>query len=432
MSARCVSYCRYASQLLKRSWFDNVRNAIQRECQSAPAESWMFLDQYKTKESYENSKLQRFLRSVTLMMEDSLRIMTDKSCREFVEFVEQLSAWTVSFKSLKQVENVYGRTLKPDDISPFPLFSLGLVLDVDNFDWSTSLEDLSGAASRPFANGLESLHDIASVEQSLLPRLFPRQKLVLKSVSKDDAEIAGMAQQLADRCAEQIKNLAFVPEALTPFLALLRLDEGKHLAEFKESAPSVEKIREEVNKFLTWKTKVWHGIPYSTVAWYPGILYHRRDCRLGSVRGQVKEEIPVELVIGMFHVSCELVRSNLVQKCDELAQQLLQILSENAQKKVAEITEQYEKIHDKLEKRPETVEELSDTRDYMRQIPKLQQPIEEQIDAMIVEFDTLEDFKFALPDDVFRVRLRHTRPIRRGAPETAAHTGAVECVSSAR
>ena len=152
------------------------------------------------------------------------------------------------------------------------------------------------------------------------------------------------------------------------------------------------------------------------MAWYPirlsGMVFlcRRRACRLGTVRGQVKEEIPVELVIGMFHVSCELVRSNLVQKCDELAQRLLQILSENAQKKVADITEQYEKIHDKLEKRPETVEELSDTRDYMRQIPKLQQPIEEQIDAMIVEFDTLEDFKFALPDDVFRVRPRHARP----------------------
>ncbi len=36
----------------------------------------------------------------------------------------------------------------------------------------------------------------------------------------------------------------------------------------------------------------------------------------------MKEEIPAEVVIGMFHVSCELVRANLVQKCDELMQQV--------------------------------------------------------------------------------------------------------------
>ena len=170
-----------SSIMLKRNWIDALKNGITESLANFPHGHCMYLGT-KDKNSYENSKLKRFLTTVNYAMENTLRLLTESTIQTYADFIHITTAFEVEVKGTKDVIQTYQHPFNPSIKDRPPIFTLELCPVDGVFGFSTSVDEFEATPLQIYSQALEMLHEVPQIESSVLRRLFLGKQKFLTSV----------------------------------------------------------------------------------------------------------------------------------------------------------------------------------------------------------------------------------------------------------
>jgi len=94
------------------------------------------------------------------------------------------------------------------------------------------------------------------------------------------------------------------------------------------------------------------------------IIFHQNEEK------RLQGEIPEEIICSVFKISTKVIRDMLAAKHAKIAQAQIELIAKIAKATSNNIIEEFEKSSIKVESVPKNIEELSQIRDYMNNLPK--------------------------------------------------------------
>lgn len=122
------------------------------------------------------------------------------------------------------------------------------------------------------------------------------------------------------------------------------------------------------------------------------VIFHRKEAE------RLSKEIPEQIVVSMFSVKCDSIRSLLVQKHKDIATAEINLIAKQGKIAANKTMESFSKINDKINANVNNIEELSAVREFMLQVPGEIEKLEGEIKLGMSVFKILEDFGFQFPD----------------------------------
>jgi len=74
---------------------------------------------------------------------------------------------------------------------------------------------------------------------------------------------------------------------------------------------------------------------------------------------RLKGEIPDDIIVSIFRVSCREIRNKLVEKHTKIAKDVIDLIAKRAKQAANELLNTFDKINMKIESHPKDIEELS-------------------------------------------------------------------------
>ncbi|MEE6527642.1 hypothetical protein FKM82_029170, partial [Ascaphus truei] len=119
---------------------------------------------------------------------------------------------------------------------------------------------------------------------------------------------------------------------------------------------------------------------------------------------RLDNSLPNSIIIGPFHISIEVVKQNLSRKCKALSIALLELLAKNSRKEMENISDQFRAISRNLYEKPNSVEQLTDLREWMKGVPEQIRTLEEQVTKVIADYDVIDEFFYSLSQEDFNAK----------------------------
>lgn len=116
---------------------------------------------------------------------------------------------------------------------------------------------------------------------------------------------------------------------------------------------------------------------------------------------QIDGEVPGSINLGLFHVSCESIRTALKK---DLPRIVIESLSRRAGKLSSIVTNNFTLIQQRLKEKPSKIEELTELREYIKTIPAIVKSQEGELQDMLSNYEMLEKYKIELPNEDFKAR----------------------------
>lgn len=294
-----------------------------------------------------------------------------------------------------KVENEYftkeEREANDQLIDPFPLFQIELTTDLNTGDprYSTSPSEVSQVIQAIFDKGINNLKDIPSPEQKVLPHLFksnvktylkathrplykpedpdPKDK---KTLPDENSWIYGLYHNLTSRVDEAVDPLHAYMKTYSRYDKEYKLDPVKYIAKLDddENPPEIDFLKKD-------------------------ILQHQREAE------KLKGEIPDEIVVSIFRVSCREFRNRLVDKHLKIAKDEIDLIAKRAKVVANELLVHFDKMNLKIESHPKDIEELTTLKDYMAGIPNEIEKLQKDIKDCLGIYEILNFFNYKFTDD---------------------------------
>ena len=364
---------------LKNQWGEAIKTAIQdnfREQPGAP-KSWYNLNE-TNKEAYEAGKLKKFLTQVKMMMQDTLLAITKRSVNQFVEEILKFLPKSVKIIDSNNVDNEFFTKEEKeanDQLKiPFPLFQIELTTDsvTNEPRFSSTPAEISQVIQTIFDKGINNLKDIPSPEQKLLPHLFKSNvKSYLKATVRplykpedpdpkdkralpdENAWIYDLYHTLTHRFDEAVEPLNQYIKTYAKYDKEYKIDPAAVIKKLDddENPPEIDFLRKDV-------------------------IFHQKEAE------RLKKEIPDEIIVSMFRVSCKEIRNKLVDKHLKIAKDEIDLIAKRAKMAGNELLANFEKITAKIESHPKEIE-------------KLQKDIKETLGV----YEILNHFNYKFPND---------------------------------
>lgn len=271
-----------------------------------------------------------------------------------------------------------------------PLFQIDLTLDAESQPrYSSNPAEISLTVQHIFDKGINNLKDIPSPEQKLLPHFFKSNvKSYLKSTSRplykpedpdvkdkrqlpdENAWIYDLYQTLTSRFDESVEPLnAYIKTyskydkeyKLDPVAVIKKLDDD-------ENPPEIDFLRKDVT-------------------------FHQKEAQ------RLKSEIPDDIIISIFRVSCKEIRNRLAQKHIQIANDEIELIAKRAKINAQELMASFEKINMKIESHPKDIEELTALKDFMMGVPNEVEKLQKDIKDTLAIYATLDIFNYKFNDD---------------------------------
>jgi len=84
---------------------------------------------------------------------------------------------------------------------------------------------------------------------------------------------------------------------------------------------------------------------------------------------RIKEAIPESIVVSIFQVNCKEIRNMYVNKHKNIIKNEKKLIAQKAKEKNYELTTKFDEIMEKIRKPPKDIEELTDIKKYISDIP---------------------------------------------------------------
>lgn len=352
---------------LTNAWLPGVQKAVT-DSVGKYGKGW-FNMQETSLEIYEVSKLKSFMRLTRLIMQDALRTITLNSCNQLASLIDVASERVKTAPSLEWPveQGFYSEMFKP---RTSPLWSLDLLIDEEtkSFTFSTPVGPFEDAIIGLFDNGILATKGVLDVEPKLMPKLFWVGKPTLESVSLHEPWVNKLRDGIRHDIQTSIKPLMSYLAQWVKYNDLVALDVTQYLEDFISEPRDANAVRNECKMHL-------------------------------SSRDEIEKAIPLCVDIGLFHINVEPARTALIAKRKKLGDEVLGVLGKRLRETADAVCKEYLSIASKLKEKPNGVEELAETREYMSTMPDVLKSLASRGTKAINEWELLADFQCNMSDD---------------------------------
>ncbi|XP_074037842.1 dynein axonemal heavy chain 1 isoform X2 [Leptinotarsa decemlineata] len=351
---------------LKGPWLETLVYNI-RMCIGDLGKGWFDINE-RSFETYEISKLIRFMELVKFRMQHTLRLLVENSIQIFINMVESPCLPCLRV----QDDFVWGPELT---VSPFisrapPLFSLQLKMNEHGAFYSTPPESFRQVLLRLFDDGLKQTHQINQVHPFLLSNLrFPK-NLTLSSVGLLAEEVCRIRERFLLAYEKALIPLLAYADEYKVHVQLYTMDVNNFIETYKNEQHTASEVKEEVS------------------------LHHR-------LKNSLEVTLPNIIFIGPFYVSIDHLRLFLISKRQEICQKLLHMFETRMKICVEEVLHEFKQIMIKLAEKPDNIERVFEMRDWMETVPMSVRTLEEMTRRYVMEYEVLDHFWYNLHDEDF-------------------------------
>ncbi|XP_078481026.1 dynein axonemal heavy chain 1-like isoform X3 [Ciona intestinalis] len=351
---------------LRDSWISTLRMVVRGSFQYV-GKGWF--NMYETNwEVYRISKLRKYMEMVKFCMQDSLRYLVQDSLTNFTTMISDACYQVMECKDeMEWPGTVLASPFKP---KRNPLFVIDLVIDATGVQYSTPLESFEPSLVGLFDKAIASTQHVPQLERYVLEELFWRGAALLESVGAHEPNVEELRKTIIHAVQQSLIPMRSHAKCYIKHLALHNLVVDDYIKEFDSQEHTAAQVKAEVDMHLLEKEKI-------------------------------EAEIPSSIVIGAFWVGTENVRQSLSKKRKTLANAVLELLAKKLRDQADEACEECKFINRKLYEKPNSVEELTEMREWMKGVPEQLLQHQEMINRAMVDYELIEEFNYNLSQEDF-------------------------------
>ncbi|XP_032892704.1 dynein heavy chain 1, axonemal [Amblyraja radiata] len=352
---------------LSDSWINTLKKVLRSSLWDV-RKGWFNLRESNW-EVYRKSKLHMLMEMIKYNLQDSLRYLVQDSLVNYTQMIID-----GCYSSLNCSEDMkWGADLINSNFKPrkMPIFVLDLSLDNGRVQFSTPLERFKAVTLTLFDKAITATQHVPHIEKFVLEEMFQSGTPLLESVWHNEPPVQELQNTIKNAMEKALIPLRSYAKEYEKFLQLNELDVGNYMNTFSIQEPTVQEVKHEVELHLKKKTNI-------------------------------ERTIPSSIIIGPFVVNVEALRTNLAKKCHGLAQAVLKMFAKRLHKQVEEINDDFKTINRKLFEKANTIEDLTEHREWMKKVPEMLKTNEEITNKLMVEYDIFDEFLFNLTDEDFQ------------------------------
>ncbi|CAG9466771.1 unnamed protein product [Pedinophyceae sp. YPF-701] len=380
------------SSYLRDTWCTSIKNIVKSSFRDV-GKGWFNLEE-TNRETYEFSKLRRFLTLTRLMMEDVLRFLVESSLQSYVKWIRGLCAAEVVVRTTKDVEvTLPDGDGKAAGTKATPLFVLELEIDpaTNTMRYNTPTEKVAPSLVKVFDQGIAACQGIAQLEPQVLERLLWSHVPPLNTPHPREAHIVALREELTEAVERALEPARAYLAEMRKYEEVLQADYEAFVKELGESEElTLERLKAELTKAEAGAAAVVSGIPNAI--------------NLGLVRVGIKK-----------------VREAIIDRKNKLVAMLRDLMAAVPRRMMAEATRKFEALSRQLQSPMNTIEEVDAQRKFLEDIPKKVAGLEVEMSRTQEWYTALEELRYKLTDDAAKVRFQALHwPLR--VAEIAART----------
>ncbi|TMS18883.1 Dynein heavy chain 1, axonemal [Larimichthys crocea] len=349
---------------LSETWIEKLTEIIRSNLENI-GKGWFNINE-TCWDTYKMSCLSRMIAMVHYKMQDSLRFLVQDSLLALTQLLlDACHSVLLCPQNLVWGNNLITSPYKPKGN---PLFLVDLVLDETGVHYNTPLERFVTSIVDLFNAGIGTTYRVGLLEKFVMKKLFFGGNLMLQSVNKFEPEVIKLREKISNALKQATTTLKAYAAEYEKYLELYNLDINTLLKPHTHAEQTSQEIKKEVEQQLKDKELLDHSLPSS-------------------------------IVIGPFIVRVEDVRNALSKKRKALAHAILDQLVLKLRKQVSDACEEYNIMSRKLNEKPNSIEELTEKRDWMKQIPEHIKSFKERFGKTLSDYDLIEEFHYNFSDD---------------------------------
>ncbi|KAM7402690.1 hypothetical protein PAMP_017906 [Pampus punctatissimus] len=317
-------------------------------------------------EMYKISKLYRLMAVVHYKLQDSLRYLVQDSLISLTQLLlDACHSVLTCPEDLVWGNNLINSPYKP---KKKPVFQVDLVLDQTGVHYSTPLENFATSIVNLFDKAIVATYNVPQLHKFVMQNLFIGEDNVLESVNLWEPEVTELREKIRMALIKAAIPLKAYAAEYTKHLELYNLDIETLLKSHTQAEQTSQEVKKEVEQHLKEKECLEHSLPSS-------------------------------IVIGPFIVRVEAVRQALSNKRRALANALLSHFALKLRKQLDDASEECNIMSRKLREKPNSIEELTEKRDWMKQIPEQLKSYKEFIGKTLSNYELMDEFCYCLSNE---------------------------------
>lgn len=354
---------------LRETWLITLKNSIKNSFKDV-GKGWYNIHE-TNRETYEFSKLKKFLNMIRYLMEDTLRFLVEDSLQRFTSFIQGACRIAVSVRGTNSVENEPA----PAGTKRVPLLSIELVIKEDGlgFDYSTPLSLIPAKVVAVFNHAIQRVTGISQLEPSIMENLFWAYHPQLTAVHPMEPEVVALREAV-----EGTVQTSLV--ALREYLDCFKVHE-EFLALDVDAYVEVLKAKGEDLALAELKTE---------------------EAKAKRELAELRENIPLNKVVCMSLVNCSKVREKLLLKKERQVRLLQELIAYVPRTAMQTISKKFNDINLELKKQCTTIEEVDAMRKYIEDLPRTLLDLRQEVTSTKDWYKALGDLRYALPEEDFR------------------------------
>ncbi|XP_038627172.1 dynein heavy chain 1, axonemal [Tachyglossus aculeatus] len=351
---------------LKDTWISNLKLVVRNSLRDI-SKGW-----YNVRETnweiYQLSKLHKLMELIKYNLQSTLRYLVKESLANFSQLILDACCSVLHCsEDMKWCGNLIESPYQP---LKHPLFLVDLILDSTGVHFSTPLENFETMVISVFDKGVIATYCVPQLEKFVMEDMLISDTLLLESVSLSESSVEELRSLIFNAISKAKFPLMAYAKEYEKYLELNNNEIDVFLKDYQENCPTAREVKKLVNKYQGNKQILDNDLPNS-------------------------------IVIGPFCINVEDVKSHLSQKCQTLAMSLLDILSKNLHQEVENICTEFRSISRKIYEKPNSIEELSELRDWMKSNSERLHFLEDRIARVMGDYEVLEEFFYNLPTEEF-------------------------------
>nr|XP_019941835.1 PREDICTED: dynein heavy chain 1, axonemal [Paralichthys olivaceus] len=352
------------SLYLKESWTLTLSNSIRSNLENIGPSAYNINESLW--EMYKLSKLYKLMMVVHFNQHDSLRYLVLNSLLSLNHFLLDACQSVLTCPQ----DLVWGSDLITSPYKPKknPLFLVDLVLDQTGVHYSTPLEKFETSLVNLFDKGILATYNVPQLDKFVMQKLFIGGDPVLISVKLWEPEVTDLREKIRSALVQAAIPLRAYAVEYEQHLELHNLDIETFLNCHMSAEQTSQEVKKEVERQLKEKERIEHFLPSF-------------------------------IVIGPFNVRVEALRQALSNKRKALANAMLQRLALKLRKRVDDACEECNVMSRKLLEKPNDIEELSEKREWIKQIPEQLKSYKELFGKILSDYQLMEEFYYPLSNE---------------------------------
>ncbi|GLC56009.1 hypothetical protein PLESTB_001054700 [Pleodorina starrii] len=392
-----------AGNYLKDTWCVALRNAIRNSFKDV-GKGWFNLGE-ASMETYEFSKLRKFLTLTRFVMEDTMRGLVEDSLAKFTTFVQGCCPRRVVVHSTCLVEiQDSGASASTAPSAPAPV-TVALTSALSTVASVAVPSSSAGPGRKP---PLIALDLAVSKEGGRFVYSTPPAIIISKVMALFDAAIT-RTQGLHTLEPAIMENLFW---ATAPVLSTVHPQEEGVVRLRDALRAALTAAMVPVDEYMS-KFEKYVGLLQLNVDTYVAALENKgADLSLTEVRTEIKrasadlesllESVPAGISLGLVQVNLAKTRELLVKKQEKMVSLLKGLAARVPRRAMASVSSKFAEIDRALKAKANNLEDVDEQRKYIEQLPNKINDLMGEVEAQRGWYELLEQLRYLLPEDDLR------------------------------